>query len=87
MLFRSDNLTALQRKMEHQGYGYRISQKIRRKDGDGQMYDLSEQFKQQVHYFPFGGLKDLVDAVSRVYDMEVTKPSTTDYQSYEPELV
>ena len=81
----SENLTSLQRRMDEQGYGYRISQKIRRKDQDNNLYDLAEQFKQQVHYFPFGGLKDLVDAVSRIYDMEITKPSHVDNQTYEPE--
>ena len=78
-------LTTLQRKM-HEGYRYRISPVIRRKDENDNIYDLTEQFKMQCHYFPFGGKKDLVDAVSRIYDMNVRAPSYGESRYYEPEF-
>lgn len=80
-----DNLTAMQRRMIAEGRDELVSARIRRKDeGDG-IYDLSDQFKLQAHYFPFGGLKDLVDAVSRIYDMDPKPPMIMDLTNLEPE--
>jgi len=80
------NLTAAQRKMT-QGYDYRIARKIRKKDQNNETYDLSEQLKEQIFYFPFGGKKDLVDALSRIYDMEPRAPSYREQRYSEPEFV
>ena len=82
-----DKLTSLQAKTVHGGHPYRIARPIRRKDGDGNIYDLSVQFKEQVHYFPFGTLKDLVDAASRIYDMDARPPVIYEPGSLEPEIV
>jgi hypothetical protein len=79
-------LTTNQRKMESQGYSYRISRPIRKKDENGAPYDLTDQLKVQVHYFPVG-LKDLIDAVSRIYDMEVRAPASYEPNYSEPEFV
>ena len=79
------NLTSLQRKHK-EGYSYRIAKPIRRKDENDQIYDLTEQFKMQLHYFPFGGKKDIVDAASRIYDMNVSAPSYGEQRYYEPEF-
>lgn len=81
------NLTALQRRMEAEGYGYRVARPIRRKDETGATYDLVERFRLQVHYFPFGGLKDIVDAASRIYDMDPRPPIYYDEAMLEPEVV
>jgi hypothetical protein len=80
------SLTADQEKMKAQGAGYRVSSRIRRKDSEGNLYDVSEQLKMQIHYFPFGGLKDLVDAASRIYDMEAVPPVYIEQTSLEPEF-
>ena len=80
-------MTADQAKMMKQGAGYRLSQRIRRKDSDGNLYDVSEQMKLQIHYFPFGGLKDLVDAASRIYDLEAVPPVYVEQASLEPEFL
>lgn len=77
------NLTSDQRRMES-GYSYRIARKIKRKDEHGNIYDLAEQFKLQVHYFPYGGKKDLVDAASRIYDMEPRRPTYNEPRYVEP---
>jgi hypothetical protein len=78
------NLTNSQRKML-QGYDYRIARTIKRKDENNQTYNLSEQLKEQIFYFPFGGKKDLVDALSRIYDMEPRAPSYREQRYSEPE--
>jgi hypothetical protein len=63
-----------------------VSKQIKRKDHEGNIYDLAEQFKVQLYYFPFGGLKDIVDAASRIYDMEPSPPILIDERSLEPEF-
>lgn len=80
------NLTNSQRKMA-QGYDYRIARMIKRKDQNNETYDLAEQLKEQIFYFPFGGKKDLVDALSRIYDMEPRAPSYREQRYSEPEFV
>ena len=82
-----ETLSADQRKMTMQGAGYRVSSRIRRKDSEGNLYDVAEQLKLQIHYFPFGGLKDLVDAASRIYDIEATVPVYIEESSLEPEFL
>lgn len=80
-----DRLTSNQKRMTG-GYDYRIAKPIRRKDENGEVYDLAAQFRMQVHYFPFGGKKDLADAASRIYDMEVRPPAGRGEARYvEPE--
>ena len=81
----SDRLTKAQSRMQAEGYGYRVAQPIKRKDEQDQIYDLAERLKMQVHYFPFGGLKDLVDAVSRIYDLDPRGPVHVDQDALEPE--
>ena len=82
----SERLTKDQRSMLESGYEYRISRQIKRKDQDGNVYDLSERLKMQISYFPFG-LKDLIDAVSRIYDMNPVTPLIVDQSQLEPEYV
>jgi hypothetical protein len=78
------NMTKYQRQMVADGLTYRISQPIIRKDEEGKKYNVGEEFKMQLHYFPFGGLKDLVDAASRIYDMGGRPPIINERQYYEP---
>lgn len=80
------NYTSNQRKMLD-GYKFRIAKPIRRKNENNEIYDLSEQLKMQVHYFPFGGKKDLVDAASRIYDMNPRPPTYREQRYAEPEYV
>jgi hypothetical protein len=81
-----DNLTRLQRRMVAAGYGYRVSREIRRTDENHKVYDVTEKFRLEVSFFPFGGLKDVIDAASRIYDMEPTPPEYVDQTSLEPEV-
>ena len=83
----NQRLTRNQERMRDEGYSYRISKAIRRKDRDDTVYDVTERFKMQVHYFPFGGKKDLVDAASRLYDLDPRPPVAVDYNQLEPEWV
>jgi len=80
------NLTRNQMRMINEGYKHRVSIAIKRKDEHGNIYDLSEQLRHQFHYFPFG-LKDAIDGLSRIYDMEPKAPRGSEPSYAEPEHV
>lgn len=80
-------LTSAQRKRIEEGYGHLISQRIRCLDEERKSYDLTERLKMQFAYFPYCERKDLIDAVSRIYDMEVHPPVYIDQSTLEPEYV
>lgn len=77
--------TSVQRALAGTGQNHRIAQKIRARNEDGVIYDLCEHLLEQIRYYPFGPLKDLIDAVSRIYDMEITPPYIVPTESLEPE--
>lgn len=83
---KKDTMTSIQRRMIAEGRDELVSTAIRRKDENGEIYDLGDQFKLQAHYFPYGSLKDLVDAASRIYDMDVKPPVIIDTTALEPEF-
>lgn len=79
------DLTPNQKRMSESGYEYRIARPIIRRDENSQLYNLSDRFRMQVGYYPFTGLKDLIDAVSRIYDMDPRAPEYIDSRFLEPE--
>jgi hypothetical protein len=81
----AERLTAVQRKFTNTGYSWRVAQPIRRKDESGNIYDLTKELKLQTHFFPFGGKKDVIDATSRIYDMEPHAPNFREPSYLEPE--
>jgi hypothetical protein len=82
-----DRLTSKQREFDESGYGYRISHRIRRRDQDGKIYDVTERLRMQFAFFPFCDKKDLIDATSRIYDLEVRPPVYVDSSTLEPEYL
>lgn len=80
-----NKLTSAQKRFTATGQEFRISRPIRRKTKTGEIYDVVSALKTQVHFFPHGGLVDLVDALSRIYDMEPKAPSYREVGYYEPE--
>lgn len=79
------SITSQQQLCIASGQPYRISKAIRKKDSDGNIYDLSVMLKEQVMFYPFAPLKDLIDATSRIYDMEPRPPVIIDQSELEPE--
>jgi len=78
-------LTSHQSVVKDAGQPYRIAKPIRKKDSDGNIYDLTKHFKEQVMFYPFAPLKDLIDAASRVYDLDPRPPVLIEEGSLEPE--
>ena len=82
----SKRLTSAQQRVINEGYPFRVAKPIRKKDEEGDVYDLSENFKYQIRHYPFVGLKDLADAGSRIYDMEPQPPIFNEPSYLEPEF-
>lgn len=79
-----DGPTKAQTKAVETGSGDLIVSAIRRVDQEGQMYDVTLAFIEEFSYFPFGRYKDLIDAASRIYDMEAHPPSVADREKTDP---
>jgi hypothetical protein len=63
-------LTRMQRASEASGELYRIVRPIGRLDEDRNAYDLTRAFIEEALFFPFAPHDDLIDACSRIYDMQ-----------------
>ena len=82
-----ENISAYQLRMIAAGYEHRVSAPIVKLDDEGKSYDLWDRFKLQLSMYPFIDRKDLIDAVSRIYDLEPRAPEFIDSQILEPEVV
>jgi len=82
-----ENLTRLQRSMIKSGYEYRVARPIRRVDQEQRLYDVTERFRLQIDFFPFGGKVDLIDAAARIYDAEPVTPEKQQNTPIEPDVV
>jgi hypothetical protein len=67
-------LTKAQRACEATMQTFRIVTALKRRNEDGDMYDLTRAFIEEVRLHPFAPHDDLIDAVSRVFDMEPKSP-------------
>jgi hypothetical protein len=78
--------TALMHRVTKEGSPSRVAKPIRQADSEGNLYDLSRHFIEQVMLYPFAPLKDLVDAASRIYDMQPVPPILVDEADTLPEV-
>jgi hypothetical protein len=60
--------------MQDTQQAHRIVSPLRRLDEDGAIYDLTRVFMEEARFFPFAPHDDLIDAVSRIFDMEPCAP-------------
>jgi len=80
----SQGLTKQQRDAMVGGSSDLVATAIRQADQDHRVYDLTMWFQQEYQNFPFGESKDLVDACSRVYDMDPMEPILTSPEMTQP---
>lgn len=81
----SQGLTTSMRRLEKDGQTFRIPKPIVRRDEEGNIYDVTLALVQEMLIFPFGSHDDLVDATSRIYDMQPTPPVQMDRLSPQPQ--
>lgn len=62
--------TAVVARLRQRGQGHLAASPIKRKDENGNAYDLTDELIKEMTFFPFAQHDDLIDAVSRIYDME-----------------
>lgn len=77
--------TANQKRIREQGQSFRIFKPVNRRDHEGNVYSLNKGFLEEYLTYPFSAKKDLIDATSRLYDMEPVSPILIDERVLEPE--
>jgi hypothetical protein len=77
-------LTTQQLRVFENGSSDLIAKAIKCVDQDRHMYDLTLHFISEFTTFPFGAYKDLIDATSRIYDMEPIEPALTSPERTDP---
>lgn len=83
----SGDITSQQRDAKNRGQEYLIAKPIKQVDQDKKVYDLMEWFvKNEYLFFPNTTMKDMLDALSRIYDMDIAAPVLYDDMALEPEV-
>lgn len=77
--------TSNQKRIREQGQAFRIFKPVNRRDHEGNVYSLNKGFLEEFLTYPFSAKKDLIDATSRLYDMEPVAPALIDERMLEPE--
>lgn len=85
LISQSDSVTSNQSKMIDEGQPWRVLKPTRRRDHEGNVYSLNDGFLQEYLVFPFSIHDDLLDACSRLYDMDYMPPIVIEDHQLEPE--
>lgn len=78
--------TANQKRIKEQGQGFRVFSPVKRRDHEGNLYSLNKGFLEEYLTYPFSAKKDLIDATSRIYDLDPCTPVIIDERMLEPEV-
>lgn len=76
--------TANQKRAREAGQGFRVFKPVNRRDHEGNLYSLNKGFLEEYLTYPFSAKKDLIDASSRLYDMDPVPPIIIDERVLEP---
>lgn len=68
------------------GRGYRVFKPVKRRDHEGNIYSLNAMFLQEYLVYPFSAHDDVMDAASRIFDMDYRNPVIVDQTILEPEV-
>lgn len=78
--------TTRQQQVKRDGQTFRIYSPVHRRDEEGRIYSLNKNFLEEFLTFPFCAHDDLIDAVSRIYDINPVPPIIVDERALEPEV-
>lgn len=78
--------TKAQRTVRESGQGFRIYKPVQRRDEEGRLYSLNKNLLEEYLTFPFCAHDDLIDAVSRIEDIDPQQPIIIDDRALEPEI-
>lgn len=79
-------VTKRQREAIEAGQAYRVFKPVQAVDEDGNLYSLNKGFLDEYLTYPFSPKKDLIDAASRIFDMDPVAPILVDERMLEPEV-
>ena len=77
-------LTKAQARCVNTAQKHRIVTALQRRDENGDIYDLTRVFMDEMIRHPFAVHDDLLDATSRIYDLDPQAPGAYEAQSTEP---
>jgi phage terminase large subunit-like protein len=75
-----------QKQMRAMGQEHRIFSPVRRKDQDRRVYSMFDLFVNEYLVFPYAQHDDLLDATSRIYDMDPRPPEIINEADCYPEV-
>ena len=78
--------TKSQAKVKAEGQPFRVFSPTMRMDEDKRIYSLNKNLLDEYLVFPFGVHDDLIDAISRIEDIDAAPPIIIDERSLEPEV-
>ena len=81
---RVKSLSSAQREMIDDGQPSRVYEPVYRRNEKGEMYSLNKNFLDEYLVYPYSVHDDLLDAMSRIQDMEVSNPVTVRQQDLSP---
>lgn len=76
--------TSGQRRMREAGQPWRIWTPTRRRDHQGNVYSLNKEFLTEYLAHPFSVHDDLLDAASRIFDIDMAPPIIVDETALVP---
>jgi len=70
---------------EKSGRGYLVFKPVKRRDHEGNIYSLNAMYLKEYMVYPFSAHDDVLDASSRIYDMEMSPPVIVNQADLQPE--
>jgi hypothetical protein len=85
LIAQTDQETSAQKRMRDDGQPWRILAAVRRRDHAGNLYAINKVFLDEYLLYPFSIHDDLLDSISRIYDMDYAPAMVIDERMLEPE--